>query len=125
MASEESVPANLRYRISSKPIGRGSYADVYYATSRDSGQEVALKRALNGQQAKARIKREIAAQKELAHPNIMPIWDNDPGHSWYTMPLANGTLYDLKSDLDEEELASVLLNLAEGLDIGISHLTIS
>lgn len=129
MAQDGSVEAKVRYRLAGRPLGRGSYAEVFRATAREGGQEVALKRALNGQQPRDRIKREIAAQRMLAHPNIMPIWDSDPGSKWYTMPLAAGTLSELKSNIDEEDFASILFNIAEALDVahqvGLLHRDIS
>ena len=101
-----------------KPLGEGSYAKVFSAVNRASGASVALKRAKPGREAKARIKREIEAQQLLApHPNIMPILDHDPGYGWYAMPVARGTLVKLKGELDEEALASVVLNLADALDV--------
>jgi serine/threonine-protein kinase len=78
---------------------------------------VALKRAKNNRLATARIKREILAQKRLAHPNIMPIIDHDPGYTWYAMPIARGTLRDLRPELDDESLASILLNIADALEV--------
>jgi len=114
---DASVQPTARYRLSPRPLGVGSYAEVFQAESRSDGTLVALKRALVGQSARDRIKREIQAQKQLAHPNIMPIWDHDPGFRWYTMPVALGTLDERRDSLGEEDLASVLLNLADALDI--------
>jgi serine/threonine-protein kinase len=51
------------------------------------------------------------------HQNIMPIRDYDPGFSWYTMPIAEGTLSDLRKEVDEEHLVSILLDIAGGLDL--------
>jgi serine/threonine protein kinase len=114
----ESVRPNTRYRLDRGPLDEGSFAQVFRAENRETGEVVALKRAKNTPIARARIKREIEAQAILApHPNIMPILDHDPGYKWYTMPLAEGTLYSLRDELDEETLASIVLDLANALDV--------
>jgi serine/threonine protein kinase len=115
--TESSVEPKERYRLDPKPRGRGSFAEVIRAVHKLEGTEVALKRAFALPEARARIKREIDAQKELAHPNIMPIWDHDPAYRWYTMPLANKTLREARNDFGEEDIASILLNLADALDV--------
>jgi serine/threonine-protein kinase len=78
---------------------------------------VALKRARPRREAYARIKREIEAQKKLAHPNVMPIWDHDPGFRWYTMPIAEGSLKELRSYLGDEDLESILFDLGSALRV--------
>ncbi|MFD7460267.1 MULTISPECIES: serine/threonine-protein kinase [unclassified Streptomyces] len=128
-AASISIKAQERYRLSARPLGRGSYAEVFHAVHKETGEEVALKRAYVRQEAKDRTKREIQDQKRLAHPNIMPILDHDPGFAWYTMPLALGSLKELRQGSDEEELASILLTLAEALEVahhlGLVHRDIS
>ncbi|MGV9929998.1 protein kinase domain-containing protein [Streptomyces olivaceoviridis] len=116
-ADETTVDPRSIYRLDGKTLGPGGYADVRRAWHRESNEEVALKRPLAVPQAKERIRREIEAQKLLHHPNIMPIRDHDPGFEWYTMPVAEGSLSKLQKDLDEEDLASMLMNLAEALDV--------
>ncbi|MEU5839686.1 serine/threonine-protein kinase [Streptomyces diacarni] len=118
-ASDITIKPQDRYRLSARPLGRGSYAEVFHAVHKATGEEVALKRAHIRQEAKDRTRREIQDQKRLAHPNIMPILDHDPGFSWYTMPLALGSLRDLRQGPDEEELALILLTLGEAL--GVAH----
>lgn len=113
----ETVDPRDLYRLSARPLGEGGYARVWRAHHKESGLEVALKRAFPKPDAYHRIKREIHAQQSLAHPNIMPIQDHDPGFRWYTMPVAEGTLHKLKNDLDEEALMSILLNLADALQV--------
>ncbi|MFB9924956.1 protein kinase [Amycolatopsis halotolerans] len=117
LGAGETVDPRELYRLSARPLGKGGYAQVWRAEHKESGQEVALKRALQKSDAYSRIKREIQAQQSLAHPNIMPIHDHDPGFRWYTMPVAEGTLEKLRNYLDEEVLMSILLNLADALDI--------
>jgi eukaryotic-like serine/threonine-protein kinase len=110
--------ANLRYRLAPRPLGQGSYATVFSAEHRITGETVALKRAKAGRMAAARIKREIEAQQSLArHPNIMPILDHDPAFLWYTMPVARGALITLRKELDEDSFASIILDLADALAV--------
>jgi serine/threonine-protein kinase len=113
----DSIDPRDLYRLDGKTLGRGGYAEVRRAQHRTTGVEVALKRAYSQREAYDRIKREIQAQQQLAHPNIMPIDDHDPGFRWYTMPVAEGTLWTLRDHLDEEALMSMLLNLADALDV--------
>ncbi|MEU7751446.1 serine/threonine-protein kinase [Micromonospora sp. NPDC049171] len=116
-ADEASVEPNKHYRLDPRPRGRGSFSEVVRAVHRSEGTEVALKRAKAIPEARNRIKREIDAQKELAHPNIMPILDHDPGYRWYAMPLAEKTLYEAREELEEEDFASILSDLADALDV--------
>jgi eukaryotic-like serine/threonine-protein kinase len=128
-ASNISVKAQDRYRLDARTLGHGSYAQVFRAVHKETREEVALKRAYNRQDARDRIRREIQDQKRLAHPNIMPILDHDPGFTWYTMPRAIDNLEDLRQGPDEEELASILLTIGEALDVahqlGLVHRDIS
>ncbi|MCT2541616.1 serine/threonine-protein kinase [Streptomyces atratus] len=112
-----SIDPGTIYRFDGKTLGRGGYADVRRAWHRQTGAEVALKRPLTTPQALDRIRVEIEAQKRLHHPNIMPIIEHDPGYAWYTMPVADGTLTKFRKELDEEDLVSILLNIADALEI--------
>ncbi|MFB8105157.1 protein kinase domain-containing protein [Streptomyces bacillaris] len=112
-----SIDPGTIFRFDGKTLGRGGYADVRRAWHRQTGDEVALKRPLTTPQALDRIRVEIEAQKQLHHPNIMPIIEHDPGYAWYTMPVADGTLSKLRRDLDEEDLISITLNIADALEI--------
>ncbi|WP_416961839.1 serine/threonine-protein kinase [Streptomyces sp. Agncl-13] len=114
---ETSVSPHDRYHIADTALGDGAYAEVYRAVHRGTGAEVALKVARGRPDAQARIRMEIEAQTVLAHPNIMPIRDHDPGFLWYTMPIADGTMKNLRSRLTEESLISILLNLADALEV--------
>jgi serine/threonine protein kinase len=114
----KSVSVRSLYRLDARPLGTGTYCEVFRAERRDSGEFVALKRIRLVPEAGARIKREIEAQKLLApHPNIMPIIDNDPEYRWYTMPIARGTLLTLRHEIDQDGLATILHDLANALDV--------
>lgn len=115
--TESNAALKRLYRLDAKPRGRGGFAEVTRAVHKVEGTEVAIKRANHLDQARDRIKREIVAQKQLAHPNIMPIWDHDPTFLWYAMPLAKGNLYEERDKLGEEDLASILLDLADALTL--------
>ncbi|WP_158224198.1 protein kinase domain-containing protein [Micromonospora wenchangensis] len=110
------MAASERYRII-RALGVGSYAEVFRAEHRESAEAVAFKRAKRFTAAKDRIKREIEAQKQLAHPNVMPIFDHDETFSWYAMPLALGSLADLRKTLTEDDLETILLDVAAGLKV--------
>jgi eukaryotic-like serine/threonine-protein kinase len=47
----------------------------------------------------------------------MPILEADPQKKWFTMPLASGSLRSLRAELDEEDLAVILHDIAEGLSV--------
>jgi len=97
---------------------KGGFAEVFFqATRRSDGARVALKRPRGVPQAAERLRREIEVQIELAHPNIMPIWDADPDRRWFVMPPADGNLMDLCAGIDEEEFASLLVGAADALAV--------
>jgi serine/threonine protein kinase len=104
--------------VSSAPIGVGAYAEVFKARRKSDDRILAFKQLTSRtEHAVSRMKREIKAQGRLAHPNIMPIWDVDPDNLWFTMPLAEGNLEDLRPGLDEEDLAKILSSIADGLSV--------
>jgi serine/threonine protein kinase len=114
----ESISEKDLYRLSARTLGVGTYSRVFRAENRATGEVVALKRAKETNNARARIKREIEAQSILApHPHIMPVYDHDPGHRWYTMPVAENTLFELRDQLDEDDLVSILQDLSRGLEV--------
>ncbi|MBQ1035366.1 serine/threonine-protein kinase [Micromonospora sp. C81] len=115
--TESNAELKKLYRLDPKPRGNGGFAEVTGAVHKIDGSEVAIKRAKHFPEAQDRIKREIVAQKQLAHPHIMPILDHDPAFLWYAMPLAEGNLFESRDDLGEEDLASILLDLADALDL--------
>ncbi|MCX4469101.1 protein kinase [Micromonospora sp. NBC_01655] len=118
---ESTAELKRLYRLDAKPRGSGGFADVTRAVHKIEGTEVAIKRAKHFPEAGDRIKREILAQSKLAHPHIMPIWDHDPAFFWYAMPLADGNLFEARNQLGEEDLASILLDLADALALAHKH----
>ncbi|MGP3934259.1 protein kinase domain-containing protein [Nonomuraea sp. KM88] len=117
MQRGDSVDPRILYKMAPKTLGRGGYAEVRGAIRREDGLRVALKRCNSTPDALARLYREINAQRDLAHPNIMPVWDFDPGYQWYTMPQAEGTLTARRSQLSEDDFASLLVDVSRALDV--------
>ncbi|MCL7457394.1 serine/threonine protein kinase [Micromonospora sp. MSM11] len=115
--TEPGVELKTHYRLDPRPRGNGGFAEVFRAVHKMDATEVAVKRAKSFPEARDRIKREIVAQKELAHPHIMPIWDHGSSFLWYTMPLAEKSFTEARDELGEEDLASVLLDLADALEV--------
>ncbi|MEV4062195.1 caspase, EACC1-associated type [Nonomuraea dietziae] len=121
-SSTTTVKPNAFYKLSRVPLGEGTFSQVFLAEHRTTGERVALKRARLNTNARSRIQREIAVQLMLApHPNIMPILDHDPGFRWYTMPAARGTLKQLREELNEDDLASIIADLSGALEAAHQH----
>lgn len=112
-----------------RPLGEGGHAKVWQAEHKITGEIVALKQAHIGTEPQQRIRREIDVQKQLEHKNIMNILESDPDHKWFTMPLAKGSVYDLRPKLTEENLfklvRATLSVLAYAHEIGYRHRDIS
>lgn len=91
---------------------------MFGATHKPTGLRVALKRLKHVGttfESDDRMRREIAVQSSLNHPNIMPIWAHDPDFSWFAMPLATGSLEKLRPSLDDGQLARAILDASVGL----------
>ncbi|WP_415394324.1 protein kinase domain-containing protein (plasmid) [Rhodococcus globerulus] len=57
-------------------LGRGGFATVHRATSKFTGEEVALKQHRSDvSDARECLIREISVQREYLHQNVMPILD--------------------------------------------------
>jgi eukaryotic-like serine/threonine-protein kinase len=72
---------------------KGGQAFVYFG-QRDH-RDIALKVARPSDWSRRRMRREIAVQRELDHPNVAKIIDHDPDRCWYAMDKALGSLEDL------------------------------
>ena len=92
--------------------GCGVVAPVIELTS---GERRALKRPLHGEEFRARFKHEVSVQRDIRHKNVMPILDYDPSFQWFTMPWAPRTLSSAARGMSDEELAAVIIAVAEGL----------
>jgi serine/threonine protein kinase len=87
-------------------IGEGAFADVFDARERQSGARVAFKRA-RGRGAVERMRREILVQRQIRHPNVMPILDAGDDASWFAMPRATRSLGDAFSDDPPFDIAAI------------------
>ncbi|MEM6993378.1 MAG: serine/threonine-protein kinase [Myxococcota bacterium] len=76
-------------------LGRGGMSVVYRAYDARLHREVALKvlrGAARDRDASARMLREARAMAQLAHPNVVPVYDagTTDGHDWVAMELVSG-----------------------------------
>ncbi len=81
-----------RFRVLRR-IGAGGMGVVYAAHDRERDQVVALKTILRGDyETLFRLKREFRALAELAHPNLVALYDLfvEPGSCFFTMELLEG-----------------------------------
>ncbi|MFL5322156.1 MAG: protein kinase domain-containing protein [Myxococcaceae bacterium] len=120
-----------RYRIEQK-LGQGGMATVFRVSDLELGEEVALKlfnQAIADEQTLARFKQELRLSRQLAHPNVVRLFDIGfvDGHRFITLELLTGS--DLKQRLTQPlPLASGIRYLQQacaGLqaahDLGIVH----
>lgn len=107
------------YKLEHRPLGRGGYAEVYPATRKIDGARVAFKRILHETDldAKARLAREIDVLQKLDHKNIIQLLDFDSGNTWYTMPLALGSLATVKLPIPTE----ILVNIVDDVINAMGH----
>ena len=114
---------HLSYTLGIKPIGRGGQAEVFPATSRRTGAQVAIKRLVNKDaDSIGRMKREIEYLHVLMSPYIMPILDHDiDGFCWYVMPLADKTLDKEALPLDDLSVRKIIVDLCNGLRVAHDH----
>lgn len=94
-----------RYRIE-RELGRGGMAMVYLAEDLKHHRRVAVK-VVRPEIAQAlgseRFLREIEIAAQLAHPNILPLYDSGvaDGMLYYAMPYVDGE--SLRTRLDREK----------------------
>lgn len=92
----------------------GGMADVFHATHKPSGARVVLKQ-LHGRypapSKMARMAREIEAGRFLGgHPHAMPVWDADPGSTWFVMPVAQATAAERRDELQDPAALRALVD---------------
>ncbi|MEU9663816.1 protein kinase domain-containing protein [Streptomyces chartreusis] len=90
------------YRLDRLPLNNdGGQAQVFRAEHKASGTVVAFKRRRGqGERDLRRMRREVeAALRFGAGPHVMPVLDFSPTHDWFVMPLAEATVEDKRTDL--------------------------
>ena len=116
----------MRYQIEGE-LGRGGMGVVYAAFDTSTGRRVALKRLLaerfRNQNELARattlFEREYHTLSQLAHPNVISVFDYgiDPEGPYYTMERLTGTSLRACAPLPWTEAASLLRDVASALAI--------
>jgi serine/threonine protein kinase len=112
-----------RYRVL-RQIGAGGMGIVYEAEDLERGQKVALKTIEHGDVDKVyRLKREFRVLADLAHPNLVSLFDLVVADSscFFTMELLDGT--DLLSYLWHQQVKDDALASADGPTDSASPLT--
>lgn len=81
-------------RSSLKPIGSGSYADVYSYVDPNHGNKFALKRAKAGTTERdlARFKREFEMLQTFRFPNVVEVYRYDDARNEYSMEYCDESL---------------------------------
>lgn len=111
----ERHPAAHDYQLGDV-IGAGGYGQVNRATHRRFSAAVAFKQLLRDSvEARVRMKHEIVALRSVENPHVVPLLDADEQHTWFVMPLLDGTLRDVAPELSDDELAHAMIAIATGL----------
>lgn len=105
------------YRLDPRPLGHGGCAKVTRGVHREDGHVAAVKEAFDHPVFITRLEREIKVQRQIDHPNVMPVLHHSPEHYWYSMPLAETDLHDYRASPEWRpgELAEILLYAWRGL----------
>lgn len=99
------------YRLDRLPFAEEGQAQVFRAEHKVSGTIVAFKkRRGKGSRDARRMRREVAAAQNLGNnPHVMPVLDFSPAHEWFVMPMAEATVEDRRTQLqDPRELRTLL-----------------
>lgn len=108
-------------------------AEIWLATNTDTDEIYVMKRLLRTPQLDEpdrelkRFRREVRCQKELDHPNIMPIigWNFKSDPPFYIMPRASRSLQDVinshPAGLDEEDSAEIMITVAGAIEYAHSE----
>ena len=106
---KEEYNNNLKYNLKSKPIGKGSFATVYYATD-NLGKEYAIKKIAISKLDQTRIDKfelELNISRKMNHPNIVKCHDIFTSDKfWYivTEYCKCDTFAELIKDFNEKNL---------------------
>lgn len=101
------------YRMDRLPFApKSGQGDVFRAVHKPSDTVVAYKRLLRPRSGpRRRMAREvIIAQRLRGHPHVMPVLDHDPAYEWFVMPMAQGTLAEQRSDVQDGEALRELVD---------------
>ncbi|MFF0911517.1 protein kinase [Microbacterium enclense] len=80
-----------------------------------TGARVVLKLSSAEERVERRFKREIEAMQAAAGPFTMPVLEHDASYSWYSMPVADQTLWDVDPPVSVELAIEVLEAAAAAL----------
>src|SRR4051812_44577220 len=84
-----------RFTVDPDEPRAGGQAFVYFATDPEDGKHVAVKVARPSDWSHRRMKEEIRVQRELDHPNVLPILAHDEeSFRWYATRRAPYSLDD-------------------------------
>jgi hypothetical protein len=100
------------YRLERLPMASEGQADVFRAEHKASGAVVAFKRRKR-KDAKAgrRMDREVTVAQSLGgHPHVMPVLDFSPAYDWFVMPMAQATVEDKRTELQEDDELRALVD---------------
>ncbi|MGW0335513.1 serine/threonine-protein kinase [Streptomyces sp. NPDC003011] len=107
------------YRLDRLPLNNdGGQAQVFRAEHKSSGTVVAFKRRRGqGDRDARRMRREVeAALRFGGNPHVMPLLDFSPAHDWFVMPLAEATVEDKRTELQNPtQLHTLVGSVAAGL----------
>ncbi|WP_327238849.1 MULTISPECIES: protein kinase domain-containing protein [unclassified Streptomyces] len=106
------------YKLDRLPFAEEGQAQVFRAEHKASGTVVAFKkRRGKGSRDARRMSREVAAAQHLGNnPHVMPVLDFSPAHEWFVMPMAEATVADRRTQLqDPRELRTLLDALGTAL----------
>ncbi|MGY2898436.1 serine/threonine protein kinase [Curtobacterium sp. PvP017] len=98
----------------SEQISRTPFAQVW-ACQNNAGEAVVLKIAADEAPVRKRFERELGAMMATKGRHVMPILDYDLSFSWYAMPRASYSLWEIETPVAISECIQVLNSTAEGL----------
>lgn len=102
-----------RYELAEQ-ISRTASAQVWICRN-PAGEGVVLKIAADAASVRKRFERELAAMIAVSGHHVMPILDYDSSYSWYAMPRASYSLWEIETPVATSECVRVLNAAAEGL----------